>query len=199
MIEEVIYVADPMCSWCWGFAPELQRLRSALDVKFTLLVGGLRSSGDTLWDDGFKAFLRQHWEEVSRATGQPFNTQVLEREAFDYDTHKACKGVVVMQRLAPESVFDYFHDLQEAFYVKNIDITQSDTLAQMAQKYGVQRELFLEFYAQTETQKELEKAFYKAKTMGASAFPSLIVLGSEGHFNLIRGYRKAEDLIRMLR
>ncbi|MDH5427723.1 MAG: DsbA family protein, partial [Nitrospirota bacterium] len=27
MSPTLIYVADPMCSWCWGFSPVLEEIR----------------------------------------------------------------------------------------------------------------------------------------------------------------------------
>ena len=30
MTAALYYVADPMCSWCWGFAPELEAIRTDL-------------------------------------------------------------------------------------------------------------------------------------------------------------------------
>jgi len=40
----LIYFADPMCSWCWGFAPVIAQVRErygeALPVR--LVLGGLR-------------------------------------------------------------------------------------------------------------------------------------------------------------
>ncbi|MFQ5523922.1 MAG: DsbA family protein, partial [Acidimicrobiia bacterium] len=40
MITKLIYVGDPMCSWCWGFAPEIEDLADEYPVE--VVVGGLR-------------------------------------------------------------------------------------------------------------------------------------------------------------
>ena len=45
---EIIYVGDPMCSWCYGIAPELKKLKSHYDTKnipFKIIVNGLRPGG----------------------------------------------------------------------------------------------------------------------------------------------------------
>ena len=94
--KEIIFVVDPMCSWCWGFEPVMKSLLEALPkhIKVSLLLGGLRSKGDQTWDDEFKTYLRRHWENVHKTTGQAFNTSLLDKEAFDYDTEPACRAVV---------------------------------------------------------------------------------------------------------
>lgn len=45
-IEEIIYVGDPMCSWCWGFAPEFQKLRTYLEphVRFAFCAGACETA-----------------------------------------------------------------------------------------------------------------------------------------------------------
>jgi protein-disulfide isomerase-like protein with CxxC motif len=41
---QLIYVADPMCSWCYGFGPELQALLEMMpDANLDIIVGGLRA------------------------------------------------------------------------------------------------------------------------------------------------------------
>ena len=36
---EFVYVGDPMCSWCWGFAPVLDRMQKVYDVPLRVVVG----------------------------------------------------------------------------------------------------------------------------------------------------------------
>nr|MBA3324286.1 DsbA family protein [Paracoccaceae bacterium] len=40
----LLYVADPMCSWCWGFAPVIADIRAAFRDRLPLhlVMGGLR-------------------------------------------------------------------------------------------------------------------------------------------------------------
>jgi putative protein-disulfide isomerase len=39
----LLYFADPLCSWCYGFGPELARLLAAhADATLELVMGGLR-------------------------------------------------------------------------------------------------------------------------------------------------------------
>jgi len=38
------YIADPMCSWCWGFAPIIEKIRERYSdrLNFGLMLGDLR-------------------------------------------------------------------------------------------------------------------------------------------------------------
>ena len=69
----LIYVGDPMCSWCYGFSPELVKVVEALKekVKFELVLGGLRPYNTQTMVE-LKAFLTKHWQDVSDRSGQSF-------------------------------------------------------------------------------------------------------------------------------
>ena len=38
-----VYVGDPMCSWCWGFAPALEQLERRYGLPLKVVMGGLRT------------------------------------------------------------------------------------------------------------------------------------------------------------
>ncbi len=47
MTKQLIYVGDPMCSWCWGFAPVKRRIEELCHgrAEVSLVVGGLEPTG----------------------------------------------------------------------------------------------------------------------------------------------------------
>ena len=85
MQKELIFVLDPMCSWCWGFAPVIEELGTALNDEYTfsLVLGGLRTKGEMLWNESAKEYLKGHWEQVSQRTGQAFSDSLFEKAFFD--------------------------------------------------------------------------------------------------------------------
>ena len=45
--NSIIYVGDTMCSWCYGFAPELDKfIANHPELKIRLVQGGLRPNND---------------------------------------------------------------------------------------------------------------------------------------------------------
>lgn len=102
---EIIYVGDPMCSWCWGISPALNQLKSTAEangIPYRIVLGGLRPGGGDAWNEDFRNFLKHHWEEVNQRSGQPFGESLFDLEQFDYDTEPACRAVVAARQLAPE-------------------------------------------------------------------------------------------------
>src|SRR3990167_362664 len=79
----LIYFADPMCSWCYGFSPVIGQIRQAFgrSLPIRLVMGGLRPGTDTPTTEKAKAELVGHWGHVHEATGLPFDGAVLDRPA----------------------------------------------------------------------------------------------------------------------
>lgn len=194
--KEIIAVVDPMCSWCWGFEPILQKLQNNLpkDTKLSLCMGGLRSSGDQEWTSDFKSFLQQSWENVHYKTGQTFNVKLLQKDSFDYDTEPACRAVLSMKSLDETKNFSFLHALQKSFYQDGLDITQTDIIAKIAQDQGIDKKDFLELFSSKKMKDTTLADKYKARSMGANSFPSLVFIDEEGHLYVLKGYRDFEEI-----
>ena len=192
---QLVYVMDPMCSWCYGFAPVLKRVleeyKNKVDIKFVM--GGLRPGTTSVMDEEAKAAMRQHWQDVEAVTGQPFDYSFFDRDAFVYDTAPACRAVVTMRYLKPDDELAMAEELQQAFYAKNQDITAPAVLATIAAAvFGVEEEAFLEKYNSEEMEEKTKQDFLIARHLQATAFPSLYLLNADKVYLLFRGYRLYE-------
>jgi putative protein-disulfide isomerase len=199
MTQEIIFVVDPMCSWCWGFSPVLDEVRQNMNETYTfsLVVGGLRGKGEMSWDDKSKQYLQGHWEQVAQSTGQAFSTVLFDKEHFDYDTYPACKAVVTVRELfGMKSAFVYLHRIQEAFYAQGKDITQVDVLENLLDDLDV--EAFKTFYKSQKAQTLMEHDFAKARSMGANAFPSVVIIDNDGHMICHKGYKNMSQMKQLL-
>ena len=193
-MPHLIFVIDPMCSWCWGFHPVIKELRAkhSKRYKFSLVVGGLRSKGQMAWNRQSKDFLAEHWNSVATQTQQPFNFALLNRETFDYNTYPACKAIITVRELwGDEASFDYLEKIQEAFYAKSEDITSVNILMSYCNK----QEEFLEFYKSERAEILMQHDFSKARSMGANAFPSVVKIDEDGHMMCQSGYQNIEKIL----
>lgn len=194
-MTQLIFVLDPMCSWCWGFHPVIETLRKEYSDRYTfsLIMGGLRTSGQMVWDAQSKAYLKTAWDAVHQATGQVFNDALLDKSNFEYDTYPACKAVICLRELHGEdAAFDYLETIQHAFYTQGKDITRLEVLS----SYVTQdKETFLNLYHSKRAQTLMEHDFAKARSMGANAFPSLVKIDQDGHMVCLKGYRSLEKIL----
>ena len=197
MGKRVFFVADPMCSWCWGFAPVIRAIDGRLGGRASLrvVVGGLRVGTDRIMTEKDKAYVRHHWEEVAKTTGQPFSFDFFDREGFVYDTGPACHAVVTVRSLDPPSALPYLEALHKAFYVDGRDTTDADTLAAVAESLGVDADAFRAVFAAPEVVEATNADFRLARTLGVTGFPTVVCVDEGGAYGyLTMGYRPFEDL-----
>jgi len=198
--KEIYFFGDPMCSWCWGFSPTLNAIaeRYRAKVPLTAIVGGLRAGNTKVMDEKAKGSIRDHWREVEKATGQPFDFTFFERDDFIYDTEPACRAVVTMRSLKPAATLDYFEALHKAFYAENQDITDNQVLASLAVPFGFQAP---EFKAALETQEirnQTRVDFQVSQQLGVQGFPSMVLRDGEVLRALSQGYRPFDQLSPLL-
>ena len=62
MSKTILYFVDPMCSWCWGFAPVMEKVRAQIGDKaeIQVFVGGLRPFTEQAMTDKDKSYVRNH-------------------------------------------------------------------------------------------------------------------------------------------
>ena len=198
--KEIYFFGDPMCSWCWGFSPELKSIAETYGdrVPITAIVGGLRAGNTKVMDEKSKDYIRHHWQEVQQATGQPFYFTFFDRDDFIYDTEPACRAVVTMRSLKPAATLEYFEAAHKAFYADNQDITKGETLAGLAEPFGF---IAAEFKAAFETQEvrnQTQVDFQVSQQLGVQGFTTLVLRDGEVLRALSQGYRTFDQLSPML-
>ena len=204
---KLVYVGDPMCSWCYGFGKELAQLRARHPaLEFNIVVGGLRAGGTEVLDDAAKQFRLQHWARVEAASGLPFNREAFAaRQGFVYDTEPVCRAVVAARRLAPQAdLLAVFRAFQHAFYAKGRDTTDGKELAAIGaaelqrQGHDISDAGFLYTWREPATIAETHADFTRTRKLGVSSFPSLLLETGDGVREVSPGYAHAEQLHRLL-
>ncbi len=194
--KDIIYIADPMCSWCWGFAPVIAAIADQVAgrASLSLVVGGLRPGTTRPMSAEMKSEIRHHWEEVGKATGQPFTFDFFDRDGFVYDTEPPCRAAVSVRALQPEAALPYLEGLHRAFYVDNLDITDAGTLTNLAGFAGLDKDAFAETFAAGNMIDATLDDFRLARTLGINGFPAVIVKDTSGYGLLTLGYRSYDTL-----
>ena len=176
MNRTLLYFADPMCSWCWGFSPVIEKIRAktAGRAETVIMVGGLRPFTDHAMTDKDKSYVRNHWEHVAESSGQPFDFDFFSRDDFTYDTEPACRAVVAVRRIDPDLAPAMLARLHRAFYAENMDVTDAAVLADLAAEIGVPLGDFQIAFEDDATRQETLADFHYAQRSQITGFPTLI-------------------------
>lgn len=177
MEKELIHVADPMCSWCWGFSPVIEALRERYGARLrvALVLGGLRPGESAPLSAAARDDILHHWHAVAERTGQPFRFDGALAPGFVYDTEPASRAVVAVGALEPGQTFAMFKAIQHAFYAEGRDVTQPDVLAALAAGCGVAAPRFLAVFDSDDTRAKTRAHFRQARAAGVHGFPALIL------------------------
>ncbi len=192
---EFVYVADPMCSWCWGFAPVVEQIEQRYDIPLTVRLGGLRPgpAAEAL-NPGFAAMLAEHWDHVEAASGQPFDRAPLGWEGWVYDTEPPSIATVTMRELDAKQARPFFARLQRAFYAEATDITDWDAYPQLLDGFAVDHDRFLELLRTDETKRTTWEDFGFARRLGITGFPTLLLREEGRHHVVTHGYQPFDRL-----
>ncbi len=192
----LFYFADPMCSWCWGFAPVFDAIKQTYGdrLKFSLIMGGLRPGTTETVTDEFRDEILHHWRDVHQRTNQIFKFEGAMPAGFVYDTEPPSRALVTVGELKPEVALSFFKALQVAFYAEQKDVTRKDTLSVIAGQHDVCQSEFIKRFESDEMRDKTEAHFHKARQFGVRGFPTL-VLQTESDYQLItRGYQPFEEI-----
>lgn len=194
--KEIIYVGDPMCSWCYGFTEVIRGLREQAGgrAKLSLVMGGLRPDGTHVVTEEYRDFLKEHWSEIGARTGQPFSFGILDATGWIYDTEKACRAVVTMRLLQPGSQWDYFAEAQRGFYRDNHNPNEPASFARIAERFGIGSQTFLDAYLGSEARQATQRDFEWARSVGINGFPTVVLRDQQGLAALTVGYRPLAQL-----
>jgi len=192
--RHLLYFADPMCSWCWGFSPAVDHMVGELTDLLPIrpIMGGLRPGTTEPMNDRGRQEVRDHWDHVRDASGQPFNFAFFERQTFVYDTEPSCRAVVTARRLDAAKTLAMLKAVHQAFYAENRDVTNPDELTAIAGDQGFDEGAFRTAFDDVETVTETQGDFWLAQASGVTGFPTLLAV-EDGKAQIVTiGYRPWE-------
>jgi putative protein-disulfide isomerase len=200
----LIYFADPMCSWCYGFSPVIDQVRQAYGraLPIRVIMGGLRPGTEQPMTDKAKAEVAGHWSHVHEATGLPFDSAVIDEPGFVYDTDPAARAVVIARRQGgDELALRYLAAAQRGFYAEGRNVTSAEVLGDLAAEFGLDRAAFLESWAGEDAKAETWRDYAISQRAGVTGFPTLVGgPNDQGVYGVVtRGYAPPEQVLAVLR
>ena len=200
MASRLLYVMDPMCSWCWGFAPVVEALAeqaAAAGVPLQIVVGGLRRDQVAI-DAAARVRYLGYWQAVNASTGQLFDFERGLPEGLVYDTEPACRALVTARQLDAASAWALLKLVQQAFYTEGADVTQASVLVQLAEQAGIPRIEFAEAFDSQAMQEATAADFTWVQDLGIAGFPTLLAERDGQLALLTNGYQPLEVLAPLL-
>ncbi len=203
---EVVYIADPMCSWCYGFAPVLAQLHKELrpDVPLRYVMGGLAPDSDDPMPAPVREMIQGAWDSIERVTGVTFNRAFWTDCAPRRSTYPACRAVLAAESLRPGAGPEVFQAIQHAYYQEAQNPSDEDVLLSAGEKAQFDRGSFQDQLRSPDVEEELQRHLQERSALGvsvgATGFPTLALREGDGQVHLLTsGYCHWADLEPVLR
>lgn len=137
----VTYLFDPLCGWCYGATPMLDRL-AASGIDLTLLPTALFSgAGARPLDAGFAAHAWSNDQRIERLSGQRFTQAYLDKvlnvRGTLLDSGAATLGIVAAGLDDQHRRLAALKAIQHARYVDGRDIVTADGVAAVLADAGM--------------------------------------------------------------
>lgn len=193
---KLIYVGDPMCSWCYGVSEELARVKEHFEgeLDFEVILGGLRPYNKETMAD-LKDFLTHHWEDVNKASGQEFNFDILNDNTITYDTEPPSRAVVVVRELKPQVEFEFFKSIQRVFYFENKNMHLAESYKEALEHLDIDVAAFNALFDSEDMKAKVKLDFAKARQLEATSFPTLLIQVGETVQLVTRGFSNKSDMV----
>ena len=202
MQTTLIYVHDPMCSWCFAFSTTYRSLRDQLPAGITVtrLLGGLAPDCDEPMAQSTRAMVQKNWRRIEQTIpGVRFNYDFWTRCQPRRATYPACRAVIAARNQG--EAFDALmtQHIQHAYYQQARNPSEESTLIALAAELGLDVSAFCNDLNATATQQQLLDEINRARSLGVNGFPGL-VLQHGGRYQLIRtDYVEAQPMLNQIK
>ena len=192
-MKELLYVVDPMCSWCWGFGESIAQVRAELpDVPWRLVMGGLAPDSDDPMDVETAKYVQQAWRAVTAQTGAQFNHDFWTQCSPRRSTYPSCRAVILAGQEGKAQ--EMLSAIQQAYYSEARNPSDLETLTALAEEIGMNPKSFRTALEDPKTQALLEEDFSLRRSMKVTNFPSVGLRDGKESRLIISGWCDAKTL-----
>lgn len=186
------YVYDPMCSWCWGYKPTWESIRTSLSGKIDIryVLGGLAEDTDSPMPMQMRAQIAEYWRKIEGYLGTEFNHDFWALNEPRRATYPACRAIIASR--AQEAELDMYAAIQSAYYLEAKNPSDNDVLIKVAADLGLDSEKFARDLTADETHQALLQEIAFARSIGGNSFPSLFLTKGNRVLELPVDYQRPE-------
>ncbi|MCA3959622.1 DsbA family protein [Vibrio vulnificus] len=196
---KLYYVHDPMCSWCWGYKPTLEKLKQQLPgvIQFEYVVGGLAPDSTLPMPPEMQQKIESIWHQIEQRLGTQFNYEFWTRCTPVRSTYQACRAVIAAG--FQDSYEQMLEAIQHAYYLRSMPPHDEATHRQLAQEIGLNVQQFENDVTGRLLEGVFEDQLSLARSLGVNAYPSLVLQINDAYFPIEIDYLSTEPTLKLIR
>jgi len=187
-VNKLIYVHDPMCSWCWGYKPTWQKLESALAniLPIEYRIGGLAADSDQPMSVDMQLQLQGIWQNISNQLGTEFNFNFWRECQPRRSTYPSCRAALIARSFNKEP--QMIDAIQQAYYLKAQNPSDEDVLIKLCEKIGLDPCLFTQQLHSNELKRRFDDELNYVRSLPIQGFPSLVLIRNNRAYPIAINY-----------
>lgn len=171
------YIYDPLCGWCYAAEPLLNAAHES-GIEITFAGGNLFPEPTTL-PAAKRQAIREADRRIGSMTGQPFGTAyvdvLLNDPASTWWSQPTIAAMLAAQAIDPGSSLRMLKAIQNAHYVEGRRVSDVQTLLEIAQEVGFDRQAFADAYAGVPLDQHVQATRSLMAREGVHGFPSFLL------------------------
>lgn len=191
----LLYVHDPMCSWCWGHRPQWQKLQASLPngVEVKNIVGGLAPDSDVIMPQEQQQAIESYWKQIHNLLGTEFNHDFWRNNQPRRSTYPSCRAVIAARWQDREE--EMIHALQEAYYLRAKNPSDVEVHLELASELGLDIAQFTTDLASDKLKAAFNEELQFARSLPISGFPSMVLVHNEQAYVVPLDYKDCSGAI----
>jgi putative protein-disulfide isomerase len=184
-ITRLIYIHDPMCSWCYAFSRSWAALQAEMpgDITIIYLAGGLAPDTTEPMPLSMRHTIQHIWQRIEQTVpGVSFNYDFWSRNTPIRSTYPACRAVLAARKQHTESEPDMVQAIHRAYYQKALNPSLPETLQGCAQEIGLDVAVFGRDLISPEIEDGLQHEIRQSRQLDAYSYPSLRLVHNNAIF-----------------
>lgn len=189
------YVLDPMCSWCYGFAPTWQKVLENLgdDIKVVYVHGGLAPHSNEPMSQEMQNMLQGVWKQIHTELGTEFNFDFWTKCKPRRSTYLACQASIAARVQGKE--YEMIKAIQEQYYLNASNPSDQNTLEVAAKNIGLDIDKFKTDLESKEIIALFEEDLNKRRKLKMNSFPSLVLKYKNNYFPIQVDYKNHSKIL----
>ncbi|NRB37390.1 MAG: DsbA family protein [Pseudomonadales bacterium] len=194
------YIHDPMCSWCWAYAPILTQIRQGLagQIKIVNVLGGLAADTDQPMSAQMRQQIEGYWRRIEQEVGTVFNFDFWKNADITplRATYPACRAVIAAGIQGAEA--QMIDAIQHAYYLRAMNPSDEDTLLQLADELELDFDQFSLDLNSADVEEALQQQIAFTRALPVQGFPAWVLRVDEQYFPITVDYHSAANsLVRL--
>lgn len=185
--NELIYIWDAYCGWCYGFSSTLGKLHANHpELPLSVWSGGL-FTGENAQPIGAFPHIAAANARIGELTGAEFGAaydELLEKGDAVMDSEAAAAGFAALRAQAPERSAELASAMQRAFYQDGKSLSEPDTYREIAAQFGLDAETAVTFMNAPETAASVRNEFIRVSRLGVQGYPTLLLRKGDSLYQL---------------